>query len=543
MISRKGKMEYSELLSKYFSFSTFRSGQLETIKAIREEKRDVLTVLPTSTGKTLIFQYLTITQRHENPNAITVVISPLIALMIDQVEKWNTSFGCTSKGIIVPLTTDQDSLSSTDNNSLQRVATFLGSAQTDPEVEKDVIQGKYPVVYLAPEKLAYLSKQFLDQVILLVVDECHCISEHGKSFRPSYRTIRSFFPEIRTLALTATAPQQIETDILTNLLMDRPKIIRTSMYRSNLRLMVQHKAGKEQDLEDIKQQRPSQGRMVIFGTTRTECEQLAKALGSDARAYHAGLSTTEREKIVSTFTETETETNIIVATSCFGLGIDIPDIRVVIHYGLPRSLLGYVQECGRAGRDGQPAKCLLFYQSTDVSKYKGNPQDIKLAKDMLDWINDKKQCRHQNLLLIFGEKYTTIPIPCVWKEDGKEDVSTEVESGCDVCSRNDTDSSSCVPEKYPNVADMCLLLSAISDTGNYSGRRTPIDFLLGSRSKKVLKFQHKTPNVYGRGSHRSSQEWTILHNQLNRHHLIHEVVTRKGYVIYKLTVTGRSFIA
>jgi ATP-dependent DNA helicase RecQ len=507
-----------DTLETYFGFSQFRPGQQEAIHSVVTDRRPTFVVLPTSTGKTLIFQLITILNRKRDPTGITVVISPLIALMTDQVDKWNRDFVVTVDGQIARRT---------KGSSVDRpVAVLLGSAQDDPAVEPDALRGLYPVVYMAPEKLPFLPKSIVGRVQLLVIDECHCISEHGNSFRPAYREIRPFFADVPTLALTATAPPDIQADILTNLALDNPTIIRMSMYRPNLRLLVRHKRTRKDDLLTLRQMIPSDGRTVIFGTTRAECESLAKDLGTDARAYHAGLSTEERLQVLSRFVDG----SVLVATNCFGLGVDIPDIRLVVHYGLPRSLLGYAQECGRAGRDGLNATCMLFFAASDISKYNDTERDVRLASGMLTWTKDIR-CRRQTLLTSFGEAFVSDG-PCAWGDD-------KLQHGCDVCGKM---VDSIAPVQTVDPQDVLLLLQAVDETGNHSGRGLPIDYLMGSKSKKVLRFVGRhtiVDSAYRRGSHKTKAEWVAIHTQLTNVHLLREVATPRGFIVYKLTSEGR----
>lgn len=500
----------TDTLTTYFGFSAFRPGQEEAIHSVLTEKRPTFVVLPTSTGKTLIFQLITILNRNRDPTSITIVVSPLIALMKDQVDKWNREFKST---------TDARIERRLDGSTDRPVAVLLGSAQENPLAEPDALRGRYPVVYLAPEKLPFLPKSIVAHVRLLVIDECHCISEHGNSFRPAYRIIRPFFENVPTLALTATAPPDIQADILDNLALDNPRIIRMSMYRPNLRLLVRHKRVRTDDLRTIRFMLPSQGRTVIFGTTRAECEALATALGPKAHAYHAGLSTDTRTEILSRFVSG----SALVATNCFGLGVDIPDIRLVIHYGLPRSLLGYAQECGRGGRDGQNATCILFYASSDISKYNANERDVRLATKMLAWTKDNNRCRRQSLLSSFGETLDQSG-PCVWGDL----------RGCDVC---DGTVDSLAPVQKVEPSDIRLLLQAVERTGNHSGKGLPVDFLLGSKAKKVARFVG-TGSVYRHGTHKTKVEWVAIHAQLLNLGLLREVVTSRGFVVYKLTREG-----
>jgi ATP-dependent DNA helicase RecQ len=510
--------DYISLLRTYFVYDTFRTGQLETITNIIENKRDVLTVLPTSTGKTLIYQFLTIYMRNQDPLGITVVVSPLISLMIDQVNSWNGLFSL-ENGVIIRDT------AKTSNP----VAVLLGSAQDDSTVELRACSGEFPVVYISPEKLQFLSKNIFKHVKLLVVDECHCISEHGNSFRPSYRTLRTYFPGVQTLALTATAPDRIQRDIVNNLELTNPVLVKGSVYRDNLRLTSRVKCGvRDVDIASVRSMISAlhgAGRCVIFATTRKECESLAKQLGAHATAYHAGLTSDERKQVAANFMAGD----IIVATNCFGLGVDYPDIRLVIHYGLPRSILGYVQECGRAGRDGRLSECLAIYSATDISKYNSTPLELSEATQMLRWIqNEGNNCRQKNLVEYFNESFAGRT--CTWGTG----------RGCDVCDDHE-DNHDQNPDTHCKTSDIRLLLTAIHQTGNYSGKRLPIDFLLGSKSKKLKRFVKVPNSVYNNGKHLSAGQWMNLYHVIIKRKFIREIITARGYVIYKLTLLGVQF--
>lgn len=504
---------YIDILKQYFGHDTFRSGQLETIEHILSDKKDVITILPTSTGKTLIYQLITIVLRNQDPTVITVVISPLIALMIDQVNAWNRKFRLDNDGRIVVRNT-------IDLCDQRPVAILLGSAQEDNTIEDRAFTGKFPVVYISPEKLKFIRSD-IQHVNMLVVDECHCISEHGNSFRPAYRHIRSFFPRVQTLALTATVTSDILDDIITNLELINPVFVKGSMYRENLKLTTHLKCGvREQDVKLIREyigKLKGNGRCVIFAPTRNECEYIASFLGSDAMSYHAGYSPGKRKKIADKFKRGK----IIVATNCFGLGVDYPDIRIVFHYGLPRSILGYVQECGRAGRDGILSECILFYSATDLCKYSSDLSELEDAKNVLKWIQDDTECKQVGLLRHFGE------------------TSTRKCGHCFVCCRPVTEDSTTKPCK---LSDIRLLLTAIKQTGNYSGKRLPIDFLLGSNSRKLKRFKKIQGSVHNHGRHLRFEEWVQIFNVIIARHLVKEIITTRGYAIYRIVSNAMSYL-
>jgi ATP-dependent DNA helicase RecQ len=252
---------------------------------------------------------------------------------------------------------------------------------------------------------------------------------------------------------------------------------------------------------------------------------LARDLGPGTLSYHAGQSAQEHTQTLEAFVEN----TMLVATNCFGLGVDLSDVRTVIHYGLPRSLLAYVQECGRAGRDGQNATCVLFFASPDLCKYNTTERDVRLATEMLEWTKET-QCRHRTLRLSFGEEPGP-SIPCVWGLD-------TTQAGCDVCRGTHERPGEIAPTVTSQ--DIRILLQAIVTTGNHTGKRLPIDFLLGSKSKKVARFA--SCFCYRSGTHKTRDEWMVLHTHLQYLHLLRETVTPRGYLVYKITAAGRLFL-
>ncbi|MCH7760529.1 RecQ family ATP-dependent DNA helicase [candidate division TA06 bacterium] len=339
------KIPLLQKLKDHFGFSSFRPGQEEVISTILEGK-DVLAVMPTGSGKSLCYQLSSLLL-----DGTTLVISPLIALMKDQVDA--------IQGV----------------NLLK--ATFINSSISSVEQEsriRGLIQGEFKMVYTAPER--FRSRPFLEaiskaKISLFVIDEAHCISQWGHDFRPDYLALKNSFPLLnhpRVLALTATAPPKIQRDIKTQLNLEKAETILTGFNRPNLYFEVFYTFDERSKLRELKKRlERSKGVGIVYTGTRREAEEVAQFLievvGIPAGYYHAGLESEERETIQDSFMKEEIQ--VVCATIAFGLGIDKPNIRFVIHYNLPSSLENYYQETGRAGRDGLNAECILFYSPED----------------------------------------------------------------------------------------------------------------------------------------------------------------------------------
>ncbi len=329
-----------EILKQYWGYDHFRPQQLAVIHAVLEGK-EVLTLLPTGAGKSLCFQLPTLYQ-----NGICVIISPLIALMQDQV---------------------RDLLSK--NMTAVNLGGEISPAQEEA-ILADALKGDYQFIYCSPEKLAQKSFQsFLQQlpITLFAIDEAHCISQWGYDFRPSYRkldVLKKWFPKVPILAMTASAIPKVQEDIIKQLHLKNCTIITDSFLRPNITYRVQKVPVKLHALR--KQLNETKGTVIIYCTTRNNVTQLAQLLkdyGYAVGAYHAGMPISIRQEMQANWMSNKTP--IIVCTSAFGMGINKPDVRAVIHFDLPNSLEQYYQEAGRAGRDGQAAKAILFFQQND----------------------------------------------------------------------------------------------------------------------------------------------------------------------------------
>ena len=380
-------------LKRTFGYERFRPGQLPVIKTVLSH-RDCVGVMPTGAGKSLLYQLPA-----RLLGGVTLVISPLIALMKDQVDAMR------EVGIR---------------------ATFLNSS-LDPEERRERVRkltaGEYELVYAAPEGLEASVGRALAgiDVRLIAVDEAHCISQWGHDFRPAYRTLSGLkrrFPRVPVLALTATATPSVTRDIVEQLAMGRPEVFKGSFFRQNLRLWACRKdelgklTTRDAILASVRERKGESG--IVYCLSRKSAEQTAEHLvgqGVKAAAYHAGLEAEERSRVQDAFRNGSVD--VVVATVAFGMGIDKPDVRFVIHRDMPRSIEGYYQEVGRAGRDGLPSDCLLFYSWADVKAYDRFADQSEdefaaerarsMARDMFSFA-DGQGCRHSALVGYFDEE-------------------------------------------------------------------------------------------------------------------------------------------
>lgn len=496
------------ILSKIFGYHTFRPLQKEVIENIIS-KNDTLVIMPTGGGKSLTYQIPALIF-----DGITVVVSPLISLMKDQVEQLN---------------------------ELGVNALFLNSSLTQLDYQFNVEQvrsGNVKMLYVAPETL--LLERTLEllenlNVECITIDEAHCISEWGHDFRPVYReiaTLKPKFPNAVFIALTATATPQVQTDIIENLKFKKSNRFIGSFNRENLFLQVVEKTFPlKQTLNFLEKHKNQSG--IIYCFSRKQVDDLAAELleqGYSVKPYHAGLSDKERMQNQEMFIKDDVL--IIVATVAFGMGINKPNVRFVIHYDLPKNIESYYQEIGRAGRDGLRADCLLLFGYGDISK--------------LNYFIDQKEGReklvakqHLDKIIRYAETYTCRRIPLL--NYFGEDYFQENCGICDNCNRG-----------VKNLSDITVesqkFMSCVKRTGEIFGAAHIIDVLLGSKNQKVIEKKHDELSTYGIGKEHSREVWLSISRQLIIKGLITKdiefgslKITEKGYEVLKsgIVVNGK----
>ena len=488
------------LLKSRFGYEQFRPHQAEIIATALSGK-DSLVILPTGGGKSLCFQIPAL-----KLPGITLVISPLISLMKDQVD------GLKANGVAAEFL----------NSSL--------SASEQSRIEAAAQKGEIKLLYLAPERLAVTRfRQYLHSlnVSLIAVDEAHCISEWGHDFRPDYRNLhalREEFPAVPCMALTATATEKVREDIVEQLhLKDAPRFI-ASFDRPNLRY---HVAPKRQafDLLLMTLQKYAGQSVIIYCTTRKETEELSidlKEEGVTALPYHAGLEAALRQQTQEKFIRDEI--SVIAATIAFGMDIDKPDVRAVIHYDLPKHIEGYYQETGRAGRDGLPADCILFYSPGDVALHRHFIDQIEDATErdhalkklqaMIGYA-EKRACRRKMLLGYFGERYEQIPC-----------------SGCDHCLK--------APKLIDATTIAQKILSAIIRTGERFGMAHIVEVLRGHSTKRSQELGHDRLSVFGIAKEEQDEALRDYIDSLIEREMIRKAEGR--YPILLVTEEGRNLL-
>lgn len=492
------------VLKQYFGFAAFRPLQEQIIRDALAG-RDVFAVLPTGGGKSLCFQLPALVQP-----GLTVVVSPLIALMKDQVDALQAAG--------VP-------------------ATFLNSSLAPGESRprlRGLHNGEFRLLYVAPERL--MVDGFLDDLKrwktnLFAIDEAHCISEWGHDFRPEYRqlsALRGLFPAVPMMALTATATERVRRDIEQQLHLRDPGRYVASFNRPNLNYRVTSKAGAYEQILAFLRERPRDGG-IVYCQARKTTEDLARKLSEDgvrAAPYHAGLEGGDRSRNQDAFLRDEIR--VICATIAFGMGINKPNVRFVIHYDLPKNVEGYYQETGRAGRDGLPSECLLLFSAGDRIKYgrfideKPDPKEREIARAQLEQIvhyAESATCRRAYLLNYFGETF------------GEANCGA-----CDNClAPRETWDGTVVAQKF-----LSCVYRIRERSGFGVGLQHVVEVLCGADTEKVRKWNHQTLSTYGIGSEHGRAEWAAIGRELVRLGFLEQ--NAEKFNVVEMTDAGRAVL-
>jgi ATP-dependent DNA helicase RecQ len=488
-------MKKFEILKQYFGHTEFRPLQEEVVDTILG-LQDLLMILPTGGGKSLCYQLPSLMM-----SGVTVVVSPLLALMHDQV------VALQANGI------SADMLSS------------MQSKEESEQIEKRLKKGMIKLLYVAPERLTnsyFISMLHYININFFVVDEAHCVSEWGHEFRENYRELsmlKEQFPKIPIAAFTATATIAVERDIVSQLKLDDPLRVRGSLFRPNLTIRAEHriKDGRSQLLEFLKLHRGEAG--IIYTLSRKSTQSIAHYLqtkGIDAKYYHAGMPTTQRNETYADFVSDRID--IVVATIAFGMGIDKSNIRFVVHMSMPKTLENFYQEIGRAGRDGEESETLLLFSAQDIVQQKFFIDDLpdtpykQHAYNKLDNIvrfANSQECRHQTIARYF------------------DDHIDSCRNKCDNCLEPDI-------KQIDITTASQKLLSAIYRTNQKFGLHYVVDVLRGSKDKRILDNHHDKLSVYGIGEEYSKAQWLTIADRL----LELEAVGIGEYRVYHLNSFG-----
>ncbi len=484
-----------QVLQQVFGYTAFRSGQREAIEHV-VAGGDALVLLPTGGGKSLCYQIPALIF-----DGLTVVVSPLISLMKDQVDALAAS------GI---------------------AATYLNaslSREQQLDIYKGLHDGKFKMLYVAPERL--MQADFIERLrhlplSMIAVDEAHCVSHWGHDFRQEYRQLyrlKQLFPQVPMMGLTATADLATRADIQQQLGLNEPLVYKGSFDRPNIRYnqLAKYKAS-EQVLAYVKEQ---EGSGIIYCNSRAKVDEVALKLaraGINCAGYHAGLETEIRDKIQRDFIQDNID--VIVATVAFGMGINKPNVRFVVHFDLPRSVESYYQETGRAGRDGMPAEALLLFDEKDSARIRQwigmgentERQEVELQKfAAMEAFAEAQTCRRQVLLNYFSE------------------YSGEHCGNCDICLDP--------PKRFDGTVEAQKVLSCIYRLNQMSASQYVIDVLRGKSIRRIIESGHDQLSTYGLGKDKTDAYWHNLINQLIHQGLLRIDITQNA--VLKLTEAAR----
>ncbi|MFO8022623.1 MAG: DNA helicase RecQ [Perlabentimonas sp.] len=501
-VKKESEISLTENLKKYFGFGSFKGNQEVIIRSVLAGN-DTFVLMPTGGGKSLCYQLPALISE-----GTAIIISPLIALMKNQVDAM--------RGFSLE----------------DGIAHFLNSSLNKTQIQKvreDMLSGKTKMLYVAPESLTKEENiQFLKQVKIsfYAIDEAHCISEWGHDFRPEYRRIRPIINEIGTapiIALTATATPKVQHDIQKNLSMLDANVFKSSFNRPNLYYEVRPKVNTAREI--IKFIRNNSGKSgIIYCLSRKKVEEIAETLkvnGIKVLPYHAGMDSATRSGNQDKFLMEEVD--VIVATIAFGMGIDKPDVRFVIHYDIPKSLEGYYQETGRAGRDGGEGKCITFYSYKDIQKLEKFMQGKPVAEQeigkqlLLETVSyaESSVCRRKMLLHYFGEEYH--------------------EENCETC-------DNCVhPKKqFEGKEYLQLLIEAVLAVKEKFKADHVANILCGNITTAIKSYKHNKLEIFGEGAEKDVKFW----NAIIRQALVAKFLEKdiENYGLLMVTKKGKDFL-